>query len=76
MWTDLTKELVDKLKTLKVWSITTNKCEISVRCPICGDSYKHSSSSHLYIKLDVKENEPHTYYCQRCKAKGIVKVTF
>ena len=76
MWTDLTKELVDKLKTLKVWSITTNKCEISVRCPICGDSYKHSSSSHLYIKLDVKENEPHTYYCQRCKAKGIVNSDF
>ena len=75
-WTPLTVQLVNKLKTLKVWSLTTNKKEISLRCPICGDSYKHANSSHLYIKLDVNEGEPHTYYCQRCKAKGIVTADF
>lgn len=76
IWTPLTQQLVDKLKTLKVYSLTTNKKEISVRCPHCGDSYKHSNSSHLYIKLDVQDGEPHTYYCQRCQAKGIVNADF
>ena len=28
-----------------------------MRCPVCGDSYKHANSSHLYIKLDVNEGE-------------------
>lgn len=76
MWTELTTELVNKLKTLRVWNFTTNKKEISVRCPICGDSYKNARSSHLYIKLDVLDGEPHTYYCQRCNAKGIVNTSF
>lgn len=76
MWTELTQELVNKLKTLRVWSLTTNKKEISVRCPVCGDSYKNARSSHLYIKLDVSEGEPHTYYCQRCRAKGVVNTDF
>ena len=72
-WSSTTQLLVNKLKTLKVWNLTTNKKEISVRCPICGDSYKNARSSHLYIKLD---SEVHTYYCQRCKAKGVVTPDF
>ena len=75
-WTALTNDLVNQLKTLPVWDLTTNRKEISVRCPHCGDSYKNARSTHLYIKLDVQEGEPHTYYCQRCKAKGIVNQEF
>ena len=72
MWTDLTKQLVDQLKTLKPYNLASNKSEIAVRCPFCGDSIKSASSTHLYIKLNVQDGEPHTYYCQRCRAKGIV----
>jgi hypothetical protein len=75
LWSPLTQELVNLLKTLPVSDVTTNKKEISVRCPFCGDSKKNIRSSHLYIKLDVQENEAHTYYCQRCKSKGIVTST-
>lgn len=75
-WTPLTDTLVTHLKTLPVHSLTTNRKEIAIRCPICGDSYKNSRSTHLYIKLDVQDAEPHTYYCQRCKAKGIVNQEF
>jgi hypothetical protein len=43
---------------------------------MCGDSRKNPRSSHLYIKLDVKEDEAHEYYCQRCKSKGVVSSAF
>lgn len=72
MWTPLAEHIVSILKTLPVWDVTTNKKEISVRCCFCGDSTKNANSSHLYVKLVVDEKEPHTYYCQKCKAKGIV----
>jgi hypothetical protein len=72
MWSELAQAIVDELKKLPVWDVTTNKKEISVRCPFCGDSKKHRNSSHLYVNLVPRGDEPHTYYCQRCKAKGVV----
>lgn len=71
-WSHLTENLVKTLKKLPIVSLTANKNEISVRCPFCGDSTKNRFHSHLYIKLNVVENEPYTYYCQRCQASGYV----
>lgn len=76
MWDEITEELVSKLKSLRVWNLTTNYKDIAVRCPICGDSRKHANSCHMYIKLDIGDDEPYTFYCQRCKAKGIVDSSF
>lgn len=68
----LSQELVRELKKLKVYNLTASQNEISVRCPFCGDSKKNSRSSHFYIKLNRKENEPFLYYCQKCQVKGIL----
>ena len=76
MWTPLTQALVAELKKLQVSSVTTDKKEMIVRCPICGDSKKHTNSAHLYIKLDIDEDSLHTYYCQKCKSKGAVDSSF
>lgn len=44
--------------------------EISVRCPICGDS-NNPDHSHLYIGFEVKDNEIRLpYHCKKCGEKG------
>lgn len=75
-WDQVTDELVKSLKTLQVWNLTANRKDIAVRCPLCGDSKKHQNSCHLYIKLEVADDEPYTFYCQRCRSKGIVDREF
>lgn len=64
------QELLKQLYKLPVHSMTTNKKEISVRCPYCGDSRKSNSSSHLYFNIDTNSDKFLQFYCQRCKTKG------
>lgn len=54
----------------------TNKTEIMMRCPFCGDSVKHAYSTHLYIKVDNDGDSPYPYYCQRCTTTGIIDKDF
>ena len=68
--------LINEFNRLPVHHLTANKKEISIRCPYCGDSKKSSKSSHLYVNIQPNEDEPFTFYCQKCKAKGIVNSSF
>lgn len=71
------EKIVGFLKSLPVYSESTDKTQIYVRCPFCGDSRKDSKSTHFSIKVDVREGEPMMYRCfqpdYKCGAKGIFK---
>ena len=45
--------------------------EINCRCFYCPDSRSYNKG-HFYIKIPYSKDEPSTYYCQKCHAKGIV----
>lgn len=49
--------------------------EINCRCFYCPDS-KTRSKGHMYIKIPQSENDISTFYCQKCKTTGIVKLNF
>jgi len=70
------KDLLKILNRLPVHQMTSNKKEISIRCPYCGDSRKALSHSHLYINIDTDSDNFLQYYCQRCKAKGFTNSEF
>lgn len=62
-------EIRDYIKTNKKPSyLSTNKKEIRVRCPYCGDSIKNKNHAHLYIELAA----PFFFYCQRCQMTGVL----
>ena len=47
---------------------------IYVRCPICGDSQKHTDKAHCSIW--IKPNQPLIYHCWICENTGIVNANF
>lgn len=47
---------------------TTNKKELRVRCPYCGDSRKDLSSAHLYIEMQP----PFRFHCFKCETSGVL----
>jgi len=47
---------------------TSNRKEIRVRCPYCGDSQKNRNDAHFYIEMKI----PFKFYCQRCNTGGIL----
>lgn len=47
---------------------TTNKKEIRVRCPYCGDSRRDMSSAHLYIEMKA----PFRFHCFKCETSGVL----
>lgn len=47
---------------------TTNKKEISVRCPYCGDSKSNLSATHLYIEM----KPPFKFHCFKCETSGVL----
>lgn len=47
--------------------MTTNKKELRIRCPYCGDSRKNPNTAHLYIQMQP----PFQFYCQKCGSKGL-----
>lgn len=71
------ERVVGFLKSLPVHSESTDRTQIYVRCPFCGDSRKDSHSTHFSIRVDVREGEPLLYRCfqpdYKCGAKGILK---
>jgi uncharacterized Zn-finger protein len=48
--------------------LTTNKKELRVRCPYCGDSKNDKTHAHLYIEMQP----PFKLYCQRCSTAGVL----
>ena len=47
---------------------TTDKKEVRVRCPYCGDSKKDRNHAHMYIEM----TPPFMFYCQRCDTSGVL----
>ena len=47
---------------------TTNRKEIRVRCPYCGDSKKDMSAAHLYIEM----SPPFLFHCFKCETAGFL----
>jgi len=47
---------------------TSNKREVRIRCPYCGDSQKDSRAAHLYIEM----KPPFKFYCQKCSTSGVL----
>lgn len=73
----LPDDIISEIKARPYTRFTTNNRELMIRCPFCGDSIKHANSTHLYIKvMNEQPNNPFPYYCQRCKATGIVDSDF
>lgn len=48
--------------------LTTDRKDIRVRCPYCGDSHTHADSAHFYIHVEP----PFMYHCVRCGAHGML----
>lgn len=44
----------------------------SVRCPFCGDSRKSLESTHFYVKINFRDDEPVFFICHRCDTSGIM----
>jgi hypothetical protein len=49
-----------------------NDSLISIRCPFCGDSRKHTDSTHFYVKINMREDTPVLFMCHRCDTSGIL----
>jgi hypothetical protein len=47
---------------------TTNKKEVRVRCPYCGDSSKDPKAAHLYIAMQP----PFKFHCFKCEKSGVL----
>lgn len=73
---DFKNILIDELLKRQYSRMNSNKSELMMRCPFCGDSIKHANSTHLYIKMPESDKEPFLYYCQRCKSSGIIDKDF
>ena len=56
------------LKNKRPSYTTTNKKEIRVRCPYCGDSKKNHSSAHMYIEM----RPPFRFHCFKCETSGVL----
>jgi hypothetical protein len=56
------------LKNKKPAYQTTNKKEVRIRCPYCGDSSKDKNHAHLYVEM----RPPFKFYCQKCTTSGVL----
>jgi len=63
------------LKSLPVSNESSDRGNITIRCPFCGDSVKSRDHGNFSIKIDVKPGEPMLYRCFRanCGISGILK---
>lgn len=59
-------------KTLPIAKLDSAEKEISVRCPYCGDSRKHSNKGHMNITTYA----PYMYRCVKCETCGYVNDKF
>lgn len=67
----MSENLIDELQRYllaekKVAYFNSNKGELTVRCPYCGDSVNNANHGHMYISVEP----PYSFFCQRCETKG------
>ncbi len=55
-----------RLLKLKPSYQSTNRSEVRVRCPFCGDSVKNPMDAHFYIAM----TPPFKYHCFKCEEGG------
>lgn len=67
------KEIVKFLLSLP-YAKTYKDDYIYIRCPICGDSIKHTDKPHCSIW--IKPGQPLIYHCWICENSGIVNSSF
>jgi len=60
------KDLI--LRNKRPSSQTTNRKEVTVRCPYCGDSKTDRNHMHMYIEM----MPPFKFYCHRCNVSGVL----
>ena len=60
----LTK-VVDFLKTMPNFSMSTDGKEIYCACPWCDFDLSNPRSHHMAVKIDVEPNETMVYHCFR-----------
>lgn len=56
----------------KVAYFNSDRSELQVRCPYCGDSIKDKTHAHLYVSMQ----KPHSFYCQKCSSSGVLTSQF
>lgn len=59
------------ITTIKPCYTPTDKTQLAIRCPFCGDS-RTQSSTHFYIKIDLNKDIPVLYHCFRCESSGLL----
>ena len=57
------------------YSKKINDYQVSIRCPICGDSVKHENSAHCYVGL-IDGTGPLVYHCWINECSGMVDYEF
>lgn len=72
------QELVEFFLTQPCSRVTPSGREISMRCPICGDSNKSRTETNFSINIESNDNKPMLYQCFRaaCGARGRVDQEF
>lgn len=65
-YTEYVRETI--LKNKRPSYQTTNRKEVRVRCPYCGDSKTNKSSAHLYIEM----KPPFRFHCFKCETSGVL----
>ena len=46
--------------------------EYQTRCPFCGDSSDPNHKGHLYMRIDITNENASPYICFKCQKKGII----
>lgn len=68
------EDLIDKFKELRPINISVP--QVTVRCPYCGDSKKHSTSTHFGVLIDINNDDTPLYYnCFLCNESGVLTPT-
>jgi hypothetical protein len=72
--TEFKAELWDLLMTeVRPINPSSDKKQLAIRCPFCGDSRKHANSTHFGIKINVNnEDEPVFFNCFLCSTSGVL----
>lgn len=57
--------------------LSSDGSNISLRCPLCGDSSHDPDGKHFSIKIEPDDSEPVMYHCwlAKCGASGVLKTS-
>lgn len=68
---DIKQLVIERIKSLSMWEVSSNGIQWTVRCPYCGDS-TNKSHGHFSIKIDPETTDPMVYRCLKCNESGVV----